>query len=54
MCGNGSIFFIEKALINGDWTPFELDTVKLLMAIFDTDRSGTIGFKEVQEPLVVV
>ncbi|KAM5537918.1 hypothetical protein V8D89_008394, partial [Ganoderma adspersum] len=25
---------------------FDLDTVKLLMTIFDTDRSGTIGFNE--------
>jgi Ca2+-binding EF-hand superfamily protein len=33
-------------LINGDWTPFDLDTVKLLMTLFDTDRSGTIGFNE--------
>ncbi|KAJ7218329.1 hypothetical protein C8J57DRAFT_1598215 [Mycena rebaudengoi] len=38
---------LERALINGDWTPFDLDTVKLLMTIFDTDRSGTIGFNEV-------
>ncbi|THH20490.1 hypothetical protein EW146_g882 [Bondarzewia mesenterica] len=37
---------LQKALINGDWTPFDLDTVKLLMTIFDTDRSGTIGFNE--------
>ncbi|KAI0343584.1 EF-hand [Trametopsis cervina] len=37
---------LQKALINGDWTPFDLDTVKLLMSIFDTDRSGTIGFNE--------
>jgi len=37
---------LERALINGDWTPFDLDTVKLLMSIFDTDRSGTIGFNE--------
>jgi len=37
---------LERALINGDWTPFDLDTVKLLMTIFDTDRSGTIGFTE--------
>lgn len=36
----------ERALINGDWSPFDLDTVKLLMSIFDTDRSGTIGFNE--------
>jgi len=32
--------------MNGDWSPFDLDTVKLLMTIFDTDRSGTIGFRE--------
>lgn len=32
--------------MNGDWTPFDLDTVKLLMSIFDTDRSGTVTFNE--------
>jgi len=37
---------LERALINGDWTAFDLDTVKLLMTIFDTDHSGTIGFNE--------
>jgi len=37
---------LERALINGDWSPFDLDTVKLLMTMFDTDRSGTIGFNE--------
>ncbi|KJA18142.1 hypothetical protein HYPSUDRAFT_968702 [Hypholoma sublateritium FD-334 SS-4] len=37
---------LERALMNGDWTPFDLDTVKLLMTLFDTDRSGTIGFTE--------
>jgi len=37
---------LERALINGDWSPFDLDTVKLLMTMFDTDRSGTIGFSE--------
>lgn len=37
---------LQKALINGDWSPFDLDTVKMLMSIFDTDRSGTIGFNE--------
>lgn len=37
---------LQQALVNGDWTAFDLDTVKLLMTIFDTDRSGTIGFNE--------
>jgi len=37
---------LKNALINGDWTAFDLDTVKLLMNMFDTDRNGTIGFAE--------
>ncbi|KAF8352129.1 hypothetical protein F5887DRAFT_14498 [Amanita rubescens] len=37
---------LERALVNGDWSPFDIDTVKLLMSIFDVDRSGTIGFNE--------
>jgi len=37
---------LERALINGDWTPFDLDTIKLLINMFDTDRNGTIGFAE--------
>jgi len=37
---------LQQALVNGDWTPFDLDTVKLLMTLFDTDRSGTVGFNE--------
>lgn len=37
---------LQTALVNGNWTTFDLDTVKMLMGIFDTDRSGTIDFKE--------
>jgi len=46
--GSGAISAqeLQRALINGDWTPFDLDTVKLLMTMFDSDRSGTIGFNE--------
>lgn len=32
--------------MNGDWTPFDLDTVRMLMTIFDVDRSGSIGYNE--------
>ncbi|ORY75707.1 hypothetical protein BCR35DRAFT_306243 [Leucosporidium creatinivorum] len=39
---------LKQALVNGDWTPFSDDTVKMLMTIFDVDRSGTIGFNEFQ------
>jgi len=37
---------LQSALVNGNWTNFDLDTVKMLMNIFDTDRNGTIGFNE--------
>jgi len=37
---------LERALVNGDWSPFDLDTVKLLMTLFDQDRNGTITFQE--------
>ncbi|TFY56891.1 hypothetical protein EVJ58_g7360 [Rhodofomes roseus] len=32
--GQISAHELQKALINGDWTPFDLDTVKMLMTIF--------------------
>ncbi|KNZ59314.1 uncharacterized protein VP01_1760g4 [Puccinia sorghi] len=44
--GNITALELQQALVNGDWSPFDLDTVKMLMNIFDTDRSGTIGFDE--------
>ncbi|KAI9507755.1 hypothetical protein F5148DRAFT_75870 [Russula earlei] len=44
--GTLSMAELQVALMNGDWTPFDLDTIKLLMNIFDVDRSGTIGFNE--------
>ncbi|KAG8903677.1 hypothetical protein FRB99_002868 [Tulasnella sp. 403] len=37
---------LSRALVNGDWSPFDRDTVRMLMGLFDTDRSGTIGFHE--------
>ncbi|KAH9934809.1 uncharacterized protein B0H18DRAFT_869195, partial [Fomitopsis serialis] len=37
---------LQNALVNGDWSKFDLDTVKMLMTMFDVDRSGTIGFNE--------
>jgi len=44
--GSISLVELQTALVNGNWTTFDLDTVKMLMGIFDTDRSGTIDFKE--------
>ncbi|KND00802.1 uncharacterized protein SPPG_03911 [Spizellomyces punctatus DAOM BR117] len=37
---------LQQALINGDWSPFSLETVQLMMTLFDRDGSGTIGFDE--------
>lgn len=44
--GHITVTELQRALINGDWSQFDLDTVKLLMSIFDTDRNGTIKFDE--------
>jgi len=41
-----SVTELQAALVNGNWSRFDLDTVKMLMNIFDTDRSGTIDFNE--------
>ncbi|KAG0214629.1 Programmed cell death protein 6 [Mortierella sp. GBA43] len=37
---------LQKALINGDWSPFNYETVRLMMNMFDTDNSGQINFAE--------
>lgn len=44
--GSISVNELQAALVNGNWSRFDLDTVKMLMNMFDTDRSGTIGFAE--------
>ncbi|KAJ1857713.1 hypothetical protein GGH12_004620 [Coemansia sp. RSA 1822] len=37
---------LQQALVNGDWSRFDMDTVRLMVGMFDRDRSGTIGFDE--------
>ncbi|KAJ1331443.1 peflin [Microdochium nivale] len=37
---------LSAALVNGDWTPFDPHTIRMMIRMFDSDRSGTIGFKE--------
>ncbi|KXN72775.1 EF-hand, partial [Conidiobolus coronatus NRRL 28638] len=46
--GSGQLSAIElqRALINGDWTPFSIETVCLLIDLFDRDFSGTLDFNE--------
>ncbi|CAN0072351.1 programmed cell death protein 6 [Lethenteron reissneri] len=37
---------LQQALSNGTWTPFNMQTVQLMMGMFDRERKGTIGFAE--------
>ncbi|KAI9770239.1 MAG: hypothetical protein M1840_003396 [Geoglossum simile] len=37
---------LQAALVNGDQTSFDLHTIRMMIRMFDTDRSGTIGFLE--------
>ncbi|KAI9805415.1 MAG: hypothetical protein M1825_000666 [Sarcosagium campestre] len=46
--GSGQLSETElgSALVNGDFTSFDPHTVRMMIKMFDTDRSGTIGFDE--------
>ncbi|KAK9899451.1 EF-hand [Cystobasidium minutum MCA 4210] len=46
--GSGSItpHELQQALINGDHSKFDKDTIAMLFGMFDVDRNGTIGFNE--------
>src|ERR1051325_10256136 len=37
---------LQRVLLNGDWSPFNLDTIELLFSLFDRDGNGTITFNE--------
>ncbi|KAI9815660.1 MAG: hypothetical protein M1826_001969 [Phylliscum demangeonii] len=37
---------LGSALVNGDYTTFDPHTVRMMIRMFDADRSGTIGFDE--------
>ncbi len=39
---------LNQAMRNGDWQPYGLDSLYLLMSMFDADKSGTINFNEFQ------
>jgi len=44
--GQISINELQQALSNGTWKPFNPETVRLMIGMFDKDHSGTIGFHE--------
>ncbi|XP_066257344.1 programmed cell death protein 6-like [Euwallacea similis] len=37
---------LQKALLNGSWEPFDIETVKMMIAMFDRGNSGKIGFSD--------
>jgi Ca2+-binding EF-hand superfamily protein len=56
------VYELQTALVNGDWSPFNIETVRMMVGIFDTgkyalnncnvililslDNNGTIDFRE--------
>ncbi|XP_071785528.1 programmed cell death protein 6-like [Asterias amurensis] len=41
-----SVDELQQALSNGTWTPFNPETVRLMIGMFDRDHSGNINFQE--------
>jgi Ca2+-binding EF-hand superfamily protein len=37
---------LQAALVNGDWSRFDPHTVRMMIRMFDADRSGSINFDE--------
>ncbi|KAL1921769.1 uncharacterized protein VTP21DRAFT_10411 [Calcarisporiella thermophila] len=37
---------LQRALINGDWSPFNIETCRMMINMFDVDNSGTINYQE--------
>lgn len=37
---------LQQALSNGSWTPFNPETVRLMIGIFDKNQNGVIDFNE--------
>lgn len=44
--GNLTEAELKTALVNGDWSPFDPHTVRMMIRMFDTDRSGSVNFDE--------
>ncbi|XP_003701446.1 apoptosis-linked gene-2 isoform X3 [Megachile rotundata] len=37
---------LQQALSNGTWTPFNPETVRLMIGMFDKNQNGTVNFEE--------
>lgn len=38
--------YIHACIIAGSWTAFNPETIRLMIGMFDKDRTGTINFQE--------
>ncbi|KAH3710434.1 peflin-like [Dreissena polymorpha] len=46
--GRISVFELQQALVNGNWTHFNPETCRLMIAMFDKDNTGQIELAEFQ------
>ncbi|XP_014209511.1 programmed cell death protein 6 [Copidosoma floridanum] len=37
---------LQRALSNGTWEPFNMETVQLMIGMFDTEKKGSISFEK--------
>ncbi|XP_035213650.1 programmed cell death protein 6-like isoform X2 [Stegodyphus dumicola] len=44
--GSITVNELQMALSNGTWQPFNPETVRMMISMFDKDHSGTINFEE--------
>ncbi|CAO3683028.1 unnamed protein product [Umbelopsis ramanniana] len=44
--GSLTVDELQRALVNGDWSPFNIETVRNIVNMFDTNNTGTIDFNE--------
>ncbi|CAG9529485.1 unnamed protein product [Cercopithifilaria johnstoni] len=44
--GRISVDELQRALSNGTWNPFNPETCRLMISMFDSDRDGAINFNE--------
>lgn len=44
--GNISAAELQSALSNGTWKPFNPETVRMMIGMFDRNRAGTVNFDE--------
>ncbi|XP_013777757.1 peflin-like isoform X2 [Limulus polyphemus] len=44
--GHISSLELQRALLNGDWSPFNEETCRLMVGMFDRDRTNTIDIHE--------